>query len=155
MRADPAPTVTVGMNHGGGGGGHRGNFGMAREGFGAGRQDRGRGRATGQNLTWERTNKDSVARDDAAKEEEQQQSAEERWEGKKGQGKQSDDQWCVCVALPIINLGLLVKSVVCLTMSPKIVEDSVVRYVGFKVIWHMIVRNAFPGTVGLNSVQPK
>ncbi|CAD6260344.1 unnamed protein product [Miscanthus lutarioriparius] len=48
-----------------------------------------------------------------------------------GGGKKAEDA-------PGSSQGLLVKSVVCLTMSPKIVEDSVVRYVGFKVIWRMI-----------------
>lgn len=40
MRAKPAPTVKVGMNHGGG---HRGNYGAGREEFGVGRQGRGGG----------------------------------------------------------------------------------------------------------------
>lgn len=71
------------------GGDHRGNFGAARAGFGAGRQGRGGGR----NLTWEHTNKNPPAREEAVQEEPKEQPADAQWEGKKDPQKQIEEQW--------------------------------------------------------------
>jgi len=54
-----------------------------------------------------------------------------------------------------ISLGLHVKFVDCSTILLRTVEDLTVKFVEFMGIWHMTVRSASLGIMGLNCVQLK